>query len=73
MNTLIYFNRPDCPENIGVSQLTDNVQQFLDDRTDYIKNPILESDRFTFDCLNAEGEAYRGFALLFQVPENFYN
>lgn len=64
MKTLIYFNRPNCPENMGISQLTDNLQQFLSDRSDVIINPIINGNILKFE---------NGYAILTEVPDNFEN
>ena len=78
MKTLIYFNRPDCPENMGISQLTDNLQLFLDERSDIIINPIINGNILTFDkeTIIEEEEIKTiktGFAILIETPDNFEN
>lgn len=74
MKTLIYFNRPDCPENMGISQLTDDLQQFLADRASIIVNPIINGDILTFDKPeNEEGVVERGYAMLTETPDDFQN
>lgn len=74
MKTLIYFNRPDCPENMGISQLTDDLQQFLTDRASIIVNPIINGDILTFDKPeNEEGVVERGYAMLTETPDDFQN
>jgi len=69
MKTLIYFNRLDAIDNVGISQLTEDLSAFLSDRADLIINPIILSDRFTFE--KADGS--EGYALIFQVPNYFNN
>lgn len=69
MKKLIYFNRLDAIDNVGVSQLTDDLQTFLSDRSDLIINPTILSDRFTFD----KEDGGTGFALIFSVPNDFNN
>jgi hypothetical protein len=76
MKTLIYFNRPDCPENMGISQLTDNLQQFLLDRSDILVNPIINGNILTFDKTIIVDEVKTietGFAILTETPDNFEN
>lgn len=73
MNTLIYFNAPDKPSNMGISQLTDNLQQFLAERSDILVDPIILSDRFTFTKEVVDDKPVRGYALTFQVPDDFEN
>lgn len=84
MKTLIYFNRPDCPENMGISQLTDNLQQFLLDRSDILVNPVINGNILTFDktiivdgvvtpLLKSDNSVETGFAILNDTPDNFEN
>lgn len=76
MKTLIYFNRPDCPENMGISQLTDNLQLFLDERSDIIINPIINGNILTFDkeiIIDEVKTIITGFAMLIETPDNFEN
>lgn len=74
MKTLIYFNRPDCPENMGISQLTDNLQQFLTDRASIIVNPVIDKNILTFDKpINEGGVVERGYAMLTETPDDFQN
>jgi hypothetical protein len=74
MKTLIYFNRPDCPENMGISQLTDDLQQFLAERSSIIINPIIDENILTFDKPEVEGELLnRGYAILTETPDDFQN
>lgn len=69
MKTLIYFNRPDCPANMGISQLTDDVQTFLAERSDILINPHIAGNILEFE--NAEGK--KGYAVMTETPENFEN
>lgn len=69
MKTLIYFNRPDCPENMGISQLTDDVQVFLDERKDIIINPVINKDILNFE----KTDGSNGYALLVETPSDFQN
>lgn len=69
MKTLIYFNRPDCPSNMGISQLTDDVQQFLADRSEILINPHIVGNILEFE--NAEGT--KGYAVMTDTPNNFQN
>lgn len=74
MKTLIYFNKPDCPENMGISQLTDNLQQFLTDRASIIVNPVIDKNILTFDKPeNEEGVVEKGYAMLTETPDDFQN
>ena len=69
MNTLIYFNAPDKPENIGISQLTDNLQLFIDERLNIFVNYAIVGNQIQFDVT----ETKRGYALFFDVPTDFQN
>ena len=69
MQTFIYFNRPDCPENIGISQLTTDLNTFLQEREDVLKDYVVLTDRFTFT--KPDGET--GYALTFNVDDSFEN
>jgi hypothetical protein len=69
MKTLIYFNRPDCPSNMGISQLTDDVQAFLDERSDILINATILNGKIEFE--NTEG--VKGYAITTKVPETFEN
>ena len=69
MKTLIYFNRPDCPPNMGISQLTDDVQTFLAERSDILINPNIVGNILEFE--NTEGT--KGYAVMTETPEDFEN
>ena len=69
MKTLIYFNAPDKPNNMGISQLTDNVQNFLAERSDVLINPTITGNILDFE--NPDG--IKGYAVITQVPEDFEN
>lgn len=64
MKTLIYFNLKDKPENMGQSQLTDDVKYFAEQ----LKNAKIEEKQITFDI-----EDRRGYAVTIVVPEDFEN
>lgn len=68
MKTLIYFNLATKPENIGASQLVDDVNLFIENKKEYLPNTKIEGDRLTFDSING-----RGYAMLFQVDSDFQN
>ena len=69
MQTFIYFNRPDCPENMGISQLTSNLNTFLQERSDILKDYVILVDRFTF----TKSDETTGYALTFSVDDSFEN
>ena len=69
MKTLIYFNRPDCPPNMGISQLTDDVQAFLAERSDILINPVITGNILEFE----NTESIKGYAVMTETPEDFEN
>lgn len=69
MKTLIYFNKPDCPENMGISQLTHDLDEFLRERSDIIINPSVDGNILNF----IKPDKNSGYAILAEVPENFEN
>ena len=74
MKTFIYFNAQDCLENIGQSQLTGDINSFLDERKNLIIDPIISSDRITFTkSVDENGAIKTGYALIFSVPDDFQN
>lgn len=74
MKTLIYFNQPDCPANIGISQVTDDVQSFLAERADILINPNIVGNILEFTKgYNENEEPILGYAVLTETPENFEN
>lgn len=74
MKTLIYFNAPDKPENMGQSQLVDNVQSFINERSDILIDASIQEDNImTFTTFDENGNPGLGYAILVQVPDNFQN
>ena len=67
--TLIYFNAPDKPENIGISQLTSDLQSFINERLNIFVNYAIVGNQIQFDV----NEEQRGYALFFDVPNDFQN
>lgn len=80
MKTLIYFNRPTCPENVGVSQLTEDINTFLSERKELIINPVIENGILTFETNKpidnspeAKLEIVKGYAIMVETPNDFEN
>jgi hypothetical protein len=73
MKILIHFNALDKPENMGISQLTEDLEQFLSERSEILIDYQILSDRFTFTKVVIEGVPQIGYALTFQVPDDFQN
>lgn len=74
MKTLIYFNLPDKPDNIGQSQLVDDVQAFIRERQVSMPDALIEGNKLTFTkAISEDNEVVRGYAMLFEVPDDFNN
>lgn len=80
MKTLIYFNRPTCPDNMGVSQLTEDVETFLSERKEIIINPVITDGILTFETnkpvdntSDSKMEVVTGYALMIETPNDFNN
>jgi hypothetical protein len=69
MQTLIYFNTINCPEQIGCSQLTDDLNTFLDERKEFIINPIVSENILTFEKVDGT----IADAVLLEVSDDFVN
>jgi len=61
---LIYFNAPSKPENMGISQLTDDINQFIIDRAEELPNAEIVGNTIQFDG---------GYAVFIDVPSDFQN
>jgi len=61
---LIYFNTIGKPENIGQSQLTNDINQFIADRTEELPNAQVVGNIIQFDG---------GYAVFVDVPSDFQN
>lgn len=64
MKKLIYFNAPSKPENMGISQLTDDINQFIADRAEELPNAEIVGNTIQFDG---------GYAVFIDVPSDFQN
>jgi hypothetical protein len=69
MKTLIYFNTTNCPEQIGCSQLTDDLNTFLDERKEFIINPKVSKNILTFEKVDGT----IADAVLLEVSDDFVN
>jgi hypothetical protein len=69
MKTLIYFNTTNCPEQIGCSQLTEDLTTFLDERKEFIINPIVSKNILTFEKVDGT----IADAVLLEVSDDFVN
>jgi hypothetical protein len=61
---LIYFNAPSKPENMGISQLVDDINQFIADRAEELPNAQIIGNTIQFDG---------GYAVFIDVPSDFQN
>lgn len=78
MKTLLTFNLPDKPIEMGESHTFEDLESFLDERKDILKNPVVIPqdgyDKLTFiKGYDDEKNPIEGFALLFNVPDEFQN
>jgi hypothetical protein len=69
MKILIYFNTTNCPEQIGCSQLTDDLTTFLDERKEFIINPKVNKNILTFEKVDGT----IADAVLLEVSNDFVN
>lgn len=72
MKKHIYFNLSDKPENMGQSQLTDDLTAFIKERKDVLANAKVEGNKLTFDVTEGE-ETRKGFAMIQDVDDDFQN
>lgn len=63
MKYLLTFDE-NCPENMGKSQLTDDIQTFLDERKELLPNATSDGKKITYDG---------GTATIKSVPDDFDN
>lgn len=68
MKTFIYFNLKDKPENMGQSQLTDDLELFIKTNSEILVNAKVDGNKLIFD--KEEGQ---GYAIVSNVPEDFEN
>ena len=64
MKKLIYFNAPSKPENMGISQLVDDINVFLAERKQELPNAVIVGSTIQFDG---------GYAVFLDVPNDFEN
>ena len=64
MKKLIYFNTIGKPENIGQSQLVDDINQFIAERSEELPNAQVVGNTIQFDG---------GYAVFIEVPSDFQN
>jgi hypothetical protein len=69
MKTLIYFNTTNCPEQIGCSQLTEDLTTFLAERSEIIINPVITENKLTFE----KQDGTFADAVLLEVDADFQN
>lgn len=64
MKKLIYFNAPSKPENMGITQLVDDINDFISERFQELPNAKIVDNTIQFDG---------GYAIFTDVPEDFQN
>lgn len=74
MKILLYFNANDIREGMGQSQMLDGtIEEFLQANQSKFIEPIIENDMLTFTKSITEIEVIKGYAMIFQVPNDFQN
>jgi hypothetical protein len=74
MKILLYFNAIDTPEGVGQSQMLDGtIEEFIEANETKFIEPIIENDMLTFTKSITESEVITGYAMIFQVPNDFKN
>lgn len=69
MKKHIYFNLSDKPDNMGISQVTDDLNGFIDERKDILKDAKLNGNKLVF----TKPDGTEGFAIVNDVPDDFQN
>jgi hypothetical protein len=75
MKILLYFNASDTPEGVGQSQkLEGTIDEFIELNETKFINPVIENNMLTFTkSLDENNEIITGYAMIFEVPDNFEN
>ena len=69
MKKHILFNEGDCPSNMGASQLTEDINSFLAERADILKDAKVSKGVLTF----TKQDGTEGKATVTNVPDDFQN
>ena len=74
MAKLIYFNGRDLIDGIGQSQLVESVETFVNERKDKFIDVVITSSKIEFTkAISQDNEPIKGYALIFDVPNDFEN
>ena len=69
MKKHILFYEGDCPSNMGESQLTEDINSFLAERADILKDAKVSKGVLTF----TKQDGTEGKATVTNVPDDFQN
>lgn len=69
MKKHIYFKLQDTPTNMGQSQLVEDVNDFISERSEILKNAKIESNKLIF----TKEDGTEGYAIITNVPDDFQN
>lgn len=69
MKKHIFFNSDDKPENMGISQLTDDIDVFISERSAILKDASYTTTKLTF----TKPDGNTGYAVITNVPDDFKN
>lgn len=69
MKKHIFFNADDKPENMGISQLTDDVDSFISERSSILKDATYTKTKLTF----TKPDGTQGYATITDVADDFKN
>lgn len=69
MKTHLIFNVADKPNNMGPMHMIEDMEQWLEDRKNILKDAIISKDNTQLTFIKQDGE--EGSAMLYQVPNDF--
>lgn len=69
MKTHLIFNLPDKPDNMGLMHMIDDIESWIKDRKNILKEAYVSKDstRLTF----IKEDKTEGFAIIHEVPDEF--
>lgn len=69
MKTHLIFNLPDKPDNMGLMHMIDDIELWIKDRKNILKEAYVSKDstRLTF----IKEDETEGFAIIHEVPDEF--
>lgn len=74
MAKLIYFNGKDLIDGVGQSQKVESVEAFIDLNRSKFADVLITGNVISFTkAMSEENEPIKGYALIFDVPNDFEN